>query len=156
MCASRRRLWRRRLLRRLGEGSGGPESLPLEAPPELGPGEGLPPKKVVVKDLWKGDGKEAHKGDRVKVQYYGVDWRNGFQHANSWNYEHIPVFTLGQHRLLRGLNQGIRGMKEGGAREILIPYNLVYYPNEHHVRLGPLDALIYRVYLVKVLGGSGS
>jgi peptidylprolyl isomerase len=134
----------------------GPQSLPLKSPPELEAGKGLPPKKLVVKDLWEGNGSEAHKGDQVKIQYYGVSWGSGLEHANSWRYEHIPVFTLGQRRLLRGLERGIRGMQEGGAREILIPYNLVYYPGGHHVHLSPLDALIYRVYLIKVLGGSHS
>lgn len=118
----------------------------VEAPP------GLPPKKLVVKELQKGTGTEAQKGDKVKIQYYGVDWRNSAEHANSWRYEHIPVFELGSHRLLRGLNMAIRGMREGGGREVIIPYNLVYYPGGDHRQLGPLDALIYKVYLVKVLG----
>ncbi len=124
----------------------------LASAPEIEPPTGLPPKKLVVKDLKKGTGKEAQKGDRVKIQYYGIDWGIGTEHANSWHYSHIPVFTLGEHRLLRGLNQGIRGMKEGGSREIIIPYTLVYYPGGHHAHLGPLDALVYRVYLVRVLG----
>lgn len=118
----------------------------IEVPP------GLPPKKLVVKDLQKGTGAEAKKGDEVQLQYFGVDWRDGAEHANSWHYEHIPIFTLGEHRLLRGLNMAIPGMKEGGGREVIIPYNLVYYPGGHHRPLGPLDALIYKVYLVKVIG----
>jgi peptidylprolyl isomerase len=130
---------------------GGPQSLPLKSRPQLGPGKGLPPKKLVVKDLWEGTGAEAQKGDKVQIQYYGVEWRHGLEHANSWRYSHIPVFTLGEHRILRGMNQGIRGMKEGGARDIIIPHNLVYYPGGHHIDLGILDALIYRVYLVDVL-----
>jgi peptidylprolyl isomerase len=121
------------------------------SPPEIEPGPGIPPKKLVVKDMQVGTGKEAKKGDEVKVQYYGVDWRSGVEHANSWNYTEIPVFELGSHRLLRGLNLAIPGMKEGGSREVTIPYNLVYYPGGHHRPLGPLDALIYKVYLVEVL-----
>jgi peptidylprolyl isomerase len=128
------------------------ESAIPSSPPEIPPGEGLPPKKLVVKDMHKGTGTEAKKGDEVKIQYYGVDWRYGSEHANSWRYSHIPVFTLGAHQLLRGLNRAIPGMKEGGSREVIIPYNLVYYPGGHHRPLGPLDALIYKVYLVKVLG----
>lgn len=117
----------------------------IEVPP------GLLPKKLVIKDLQKGTGAEAEKGDEVQIQYYGVDWQAGAEHANSWRYEHIPTFELGSHRLLRGLNIAIHGMKEGGSREVIIPYNLVYYPGGHHRPLGPLDALIYKVYLVKVV-----
>jgi peptidylprolyl isomerase len=122
------------------------------SPPEIKPPLGFPPKKLIIKDMVKGTGKEAKKGDRVAIQYYGVDWKLGSEHASSWRYANIPVFELGNHRLLRGLNMGIPGMKEGGSREIIIPYNLVYYPGGHHRALGPLDALVYKVYLVKDLG----
>jgi peptidylprolyl isomerase len=122
----------------------------LATQPVIGPGKGFPPKKLVIRDINEGTGVEAKKGDEVQIQYLGVNWRDGSEHSNSWRYEHIPTFTLGQHRLLRGLNMGIPGMKEGGSREIIIPYNLVYYPNLHHRALGPLDALIFKVYLVKV------
>lgn len=122
-----------------------------KSPPELEVPPGLPPKKLVIKDLHKGTGKRAEKGDRVKIQYYGIEWNTGAENANSWHYEHIPIFTLGQHHLLRGLTIGIMGMREGGSREIIIPHNLVYYPGGHHRSLGVLDALIYKVYLVTVL-----
>jgi len=123
----------------------------LATRPEIPLPKGLPPKKLVVRDLQKGTGLEAQKGDEVKIQYYGIVWGNGSEHANSWSYEHIPVFELGSHRILRGLNLAIPGMREGGSRELIVPYNLYYYPTEEKRReLGPLDALIYRVYLVKV------
>jgi peptidylprolyl isomerase len=142
-------------------GCGGDSSSPAEAhflaegairatQPDIEVPPGLPPKKLVVKDLRKGTGLEAQKGDEVQIQYYGIVWNNGAEHANSWHYEHIPVFELGSHRLLRGFNLAIPGMKEGGSREVIIPYQLVYYPNENHPPLGPLDAMIYKVYLVKV------
>jgi peptidylprolyl isomerase len=122
-----------------------PESAPsIEVP------EGLPPKKLVVKDLRQGTGAEAKKGDRVKIQYHGVTWGGGIEHANSWNYPSAPVFMLGSHRILRGFNLAIPGMREGGSREVIIPYNLVYYPGDQHGHLSLLDALIYKIYLVEV------
>jgi FKBP-type peptidyl-prolyl cis-trans isomerase len=140
-----------------GGGNGSPEASAMDSTepglrstrPEIKPPSGLPPEEFMIKDMQVGSGTKAERGDEVKIQYYGVDWR-GTEHANSWRYEHIPVFELGSHRLLRGLNRGIRGMKEGGSREIIIPYNLVYYRGGHHRHLGPLDTLIYKVYLVKV------
>src|SRR6185437_10229733 len=65
------------------DSAGGPESLPLKSRPNIEPGRGLPPKKLVVKDLWEGDGAEAERGDQIKIQYYGVHWRDGAEHANS-------------------------------------------------------------------------
>jgi peptidylprolyl isomerase len=124
----------------------------LDSPPEIEVPEGLPPKKFIVKDLQKGTGTEAKKGDNVMIQYYGVQWNDGIEHSNSWHYPHIPVFQVGSHRLLRGLNMALPGMKEGGSREVIIPHNYVYYPDVvSHIHLSRLDALIYKVYLVKVL-----
>lgn len=117
--------------------------------PEIKLPVGLPPKKLVVRDMKKGTGKEAQKGDEIEIQYYGIQWRGG-EHANSWRYERVPNFILGSHRLLHGLNIGIQGMKEGGSREIIIPSTLVYYPGIEHHHLSRLDALVYKVYLVKV------
>ena len=118
--------------------------------PQIETPVGLPPKKLIIKDMETGTGREAEKGDRVKIQYFGIDWR-GSEHANSWRYETLPVFTLGKRQLLRGLNLAAAGMKEGGSREVIIPHNLVYYPGGNHRQLGPLDALVYKVYLVDVL-----
>jgi peptidylprolyl isomerase len=120
------------------------------SPPEIKLPAGLPPKKLVIRDMEEGTGTEAKKGDSVQIQYFGVNWKEGTEHANSWRYEHIPVFDLSEHRLLRGLTITIPGMKEGGSREVIIPSNLVFYPGTPHPHLSPLEALIYKVYLVKV------
>jgi peptidylprolyl isomerase len=130
----------------------GPSSVGLRATrPPIPPPTGPPPEKLVIRDMQEGTGAEAQKGDKVKIQYYGTDWR-GNEHANSWRYSGIPVFTVGERRLLRGLNLALRGMREGGSREVHIPYNLVFYPGVRHITLTPLDGLIYKIYLVDVLG----
>lgn len=92
----------------------------------------------------------AKKGDDVSLQYYCVIWEDGLEYANSWRYSRVPTFTLGSHRLLRGLDLAIPGMREGGGREVIVPNTLVYYPGVSHPRLGRLAALICKVYLVKV------
>jgi peptidylprolyl isomerase len=135
-----------------GDGDATAKAIP-DSPPHITVPEGLPPKRFIVKDLRKGTGTEAKKGDRVMIQYYGVHWDDGTEHANSWRYSHIPIFKLGSHRLLRGLNMAIPGMREGGSREVIIPHDYLYYPSvSSHQHQGILAALIYRVYLVKVLG----
>ncbi len=127
----------------------------LASRPEITGRAGLPPKKIVIREMQKGTGVEAQKGDKVQIQYYGAQWRGGSEHSNSWRYGHIPVFEVGSHRLLHGLNVAIRGMKEGGSREVIIPANLVYYPGAPHPHLSRLDALIYKVYLVEVFKKNG-
>jgi peptidylprolyl isomerase len=126
--------------------SGIPDSKPkLEVP------AGLPPKKLVVKDLFKGAGAEAKKGDEVSLHYYCIVWEDGVEYANSWNYPRVPRFVLGKHLLFRGLNLAVPGMREGGGREVLTPSTLVYYPEVSHPPIGRLGALVCKVYLVKIL-----
>jgi FKBP-type peptidyl-prolyl cis-trans isomerase len=128
--------------------------LPLEDKPEIPVPARFPPEKLVINELQEGTGQRAQKGDRVKIQYYGIEWR-GFENANSWNYSRIPEFTLGEHRLLRGLNRALIGMREGGGAEVQIPYNYIHYPGDEHQKLVPLDALLYKVYLVTVVEKAG-
>lgn len=133
--------------------AGGAESgIPKSAPPLEIP-EGLPPKKLVVRELFKGTGREAKKGDKVGLQYYCALWGSGVEYSNSWRYSSPPTFTLGEHiRLFRGLNLAVPGMKVGGGREVLVPSTLLYYPGAPHEHVNRLSSVICKVYLVKILG----
>jgi peptidylprolyl isomerase len=119
--------------------------------PEIEIPAGLPPTKLVVKELHKGTGEKAEKGDIVKLQYRGLHWQDGIEESNSWKFSEIPSFRLGEHRLARGLNLAVPGMREGGGREVIVPDQLVFYPELNRERLGRLNALIYKVYLVDVV-----
>jgi peptidylprolyl isomerase len=126
-----------------------------DSAPEVDVPAALPPTKLVVKDLSKGTGAEAKKGDEVSLQYYCVVWKDGDQYANSWSYQRPPTFVLGSHRLLRGLNMAVPGMTEGGGREVRIPNTLLYYREMNNPPLGRLAALICKVYLVEVVDKAG-
>jgi peptidylprolyl isomerase len=128
-------------------GSGIPDSAPkVEVP------EGVPPKKLVVKDLGEGTGAAAKKGDEVALQYNCVSWDTGGEYSDSWDYGEAPTFVLGEHfRLLRGLNLAVPGMKKGGGREVLVPNTLLYYPSVTHSPTRRLDAVICKVYLVDIV-----
>jgi hypothetical protein len=126
-----------------------------DSPPEVELPPNLPPKKLVVKDLSKGSGAMAEKGDEVALQYFCIDWASGTEYSNSWKYPSPPTFVLGEHiRLQRGLNLAVPGMREGGAREVQIPSTLLYYPGVPHSHVRRLDSLLCKVYLVEVIAKS--
>ncbi len=128
------------------------QSVPIpDSPPKLEVPEALPPKKIVIEDLSEGTGKEAEKGDQVSLHYYCIIWETGAEYANSWRYPSVPIFVLGKHQLLRGLNIAVSGMKEGGAREVLIPNTLVHYPESPQPTPRRLGALICKTYLVDLI-----
>jgi len=122
------------------------------SPPKVEVPEGLPPKKLVVKELSEGTGAAAKKGDEVALQYNCISWGTETEYANSWRYQEAPRFVLGEHlRLFRGLNLAVPGMKVGGGREVTVPNTLLFYPNATHIRTSPLDAVICKVYLVDIV-----
>ena len=90
--------------------------------------KGPPPKKLVVEDLKTGSGKAARVGDEVTVEYVGVHL-DGTQYSNSWTYGGgAPTFVLGSGQLVRGFDLGIRGMKAGGRRRLIVPATLIFRP----------------------------
>lgn len=95
--------------------------------PEVVIPKGPEPKKLIIVDLKEGSGTEAKPGDEVGLRYVGVRWKGGLQ-TNSWTFPNLPFFKLGTIQLSeRGLEEGIRGMRVGGRREILIPAHRRYY-----------------------------
>jgi peptidylprolyl isomerase len=136
--------------------SGGGTESTADAPgPEIATRKGAPPKRLVVKELRAGHGAEAKGGgERVAILYVGRRWPgDGEDYSNAWTYPKTPVFDLGgppgSARLMPGLDKGVRGMKAGGRREIIVPPKLIYFPGEDGFR-GPLATLIFIVELVRV------
>jgi peptidylprolyl isomerase len=125
------------------------ESLQEEAGPKIPPHSGPPPKKLIVRDVKKGNGAEARSGDKVNIQYVGVHWR-GQSYSNSWTYKYAPGFVLDNHELSPGLDRAIRGMKVGGRREVIVPLPLIYYHDVEHLPLRPSDTLVFLIDLFKV------
>lgn len=123
-----------------------------EGPPGpslVAPEEG-PPDELVTRDLREGEGRAAKAGDEVVVNYKGIHW-DGTSYANSWTYRRPPEFELGTGRLEQGFDLGIRGMKEGGRRELRIPARLSYRPGfRPSGRLDPDASLLFIVELLEL------
>lgn len=80
-------------------------------------------------DTTEGTGPEAHKGQSVSVHYTGWLYNDGVQGAkfDSSKDRNDPfVFHLGAGMVIRGWDEGVAGMKVGGARTLIIPAELGY------------------------------
>ncbi len=121
-------------------------------PPVHVPG-GTPPTTLVTKDFKVGYGPEAKVGNDVTILYVGAHW-NGERFSNAWTYNKKPHFELGTRELLpSGLDKGVVGMRVGGRREVIVPVDLLYYPDETHPPLHPSDTLVFVVDLLGVRQG---
>jgi FKBP-type peptidyl-prolyl cis-trans isomerase FkpA len=80
-------------------------------------------------DTTVGDGAEATSGQRVTVHYTGWLYNDGTQGAkfdSSKDRRDPFVFSLGAGMVIRGWDEGVAGMKVGGARTLVIPPELGY------------------------------
>lgn len=104
--------------------------------------------KIVIDDIVIGHGTAVKEGDTVTVNYIGT-LQNGQQFDNSYKKGTPLTFTVGEGRVIAGLEQGILGMQTEGKRVLVIPSDLAYGTKG----IGPIPAnatLIFSIELLKV------
>jgi len=106
--------------------------------PEVEVPGGPLPDELVVRDLEEGSGEEVSAGDEIAVEYVGVNYKTGKEFEAVWGKPRI--FPLGTGEVIAGWEQGLKGMKVGGRRELIIPSDLAFEKG----------AVIYVVDLVDV------
>jgi FKBP-type peptidyl-prolyl cis-trans isomerase FkpA len=87
------------------------------------------PSGLQFEDTLTGSGAVASAGQDVTVHYTGWLYNNGVQGAkfDSSKDRNDPfVFSLGAGMVIRGWDEGVAGMKVGGARTLIIPPELGY------------------------------
>jgi FKBP-type peptidyl-prolyl cis-trans isomerase len=125
----------------------------LAQKPDVKVPSGPAPKKLVIKDLVTGTGAEAKDGDNLTMDYVGVLYKNGKQFDASWDRGQPFSFQLGGGQVISGWDQGIKGMKVGGRRELIIPPSMGY-GSEGSPPTIPADAtLVFVVDLKDVSAG---
>ena len=102
-----------------------------------------------------GSGPEAKSGQRVTVHYTGWLYQDGVQGAkfDSSKDRNDPfVFSLGAGMVIRGWDEGVAGMKVGGARTLIIPAALGYGARGAGGVIPPNATLKFDVELLGVSG----
>jgi FKBP-type peptidyl-prolyl cis-trans isomerase FkpA len=87
------------------------------------------PSGLQFEDTTEGTGTIAAAGQSVTVHYTGWLFEAGVQGAkfDSSRDRNDPfVFSLGAGMVIRGWDEGVAGMKVGGARTLIIPASLGY------------------------------
>jgi FKBP-type peptidyl-prolyl cis-trans isomerase len=99
------------------------------------------PSGVIYADLRPGTGEEVLEGSRVNLQWV-LRKSNGYFVDSSEVQNGVPfIFTVGDKTAaIEGLDEGIRGMRQGGTRRILIPPSLAYVQGLEDGLPGPLPA----------------
>jgi len=116
--------------------------------PEIDFPDGPAPADLEVTDIWEGDGEEAKVGRTIRVHYVGVAYSTGEEFDASWNRGEPLEFQLGIGRVIVGWDEGIRGMKVGGRRKLVIPPHMAYGDRGAGNVIGPGETLIFVCDLV--------
>ncbi len=104
--------------------------------------------KVEIQNEVFGSGAIAGAGDLVVVHYVGR-FVSGEVFDSSISRNEPFQFTLGVGQVIKGWDEGVLGMREGGRRTLIIPPELGYGMNDY----GPIpggSTLIFEVELIKV------
>lgn len=126
-----------------------PTSGPLSKKPVITVPTAPAPKHLVVKDLIPGTGQTAQPGSNITVNYVGELYNNGKEFDSSWQRNQTFSTPLSPGNVITGWVQGIKGMKVGGRRELIIPPSLAY-GNKAQGSIPANSTLIFVVDLLAV------
>jgi FKBP-type peptidyl-prolyl cis-trans isomerase FkpA len=113
-------------------------------------------KKLSVIDQRIGTGSVARVESEVELNYIGWIYdenakdHHGKQIDSSYEHGSTIVFTLGEGKVIAGWDKGIRGMRVGGKRTLLIPPNMGYGGRAVSDKVPPYSSLIFDIELVSV------
>jgi FKBP-type peptidyl-prolyl cis-trans isomerase len=113
---------------------------------------------LVKKDIVEGKGKTAEKRKGILVNYTGrlydpaAPGRKPAQFDSSEGRSTPFGFVVGAGRVIKGWDEGIPGMKEGGKRTLIIPPAMAYgEKGAGGGKIPPNATLLFEVELIKLL-----
>ena len=115
------------------------------------------PSGLQIEDTLVGGGAEARSGHDVTVHYTGWLYKDGVKGKkfDSSKDRGDPFrFELDGGMVIRGWDEGVQGMKIGGARTLIIPSELGYGARGAGSDIPPGATLIFDVELLALSGGT--
>ncbi len=103
--------------------------------------------ELEIEDQIVGEGDEAVAGQTVEVHYTG--WlTDGTKFDSSHDRDQTFSFKLGGGQVIAGWDQGVAGMKVGGARKLTIPSDMGYGERGAGGVIPPNATLVFKVELI--------
>ena len=97
----------------------------------------------------KGTGKFPQKGERIKVHYKGT-LLDGTPFDSSIERNQPFEFVLGMGQVIRGWDEGLALMQEGGKATLILPFNLAYGERAAG-QIPPFSPLVFEVELIEII-----
>ncbi|MCL5105489.1 MAG: FKBP-type peptidyl-prolyl cis-trans isomerase [Armatimonadetes bacterium] len=124
--------------------------MPVAGAPAAAPGKWVTTKSgLKYRDKKVGTGPAVKEGDTVTVNYTGkLDDGTVFDSSKKPGREPFS-FTVGEGSVIKGWDEGLRGMKVGGVRELKVPPPLGY-GDQDMGEIPPNSTLNFEVELLKI------
>lgn len=100
-----------------------------------------------ITDVQKGSGKTVVKGALILCHYRGT-LQDGSVFDSSYDHGRPFQTVIGVGRVIKGWDQGLMGMKEGGLRKLFVPSHLAYGEREKG-KIKPHSDLIFEIELLE-------
>ena len=108
------------------------------------------PTTLQITDITVGTGAAVANGDSATINYIGA-FLDGTVFDSSFSRGVPLVFTVGTGQLIKGVDQGVVGMKVGGRRLLVIPSDLAY-GSAGSGSIPPNTPLQFQIDLVSIAG----
>ncbi len=105
--------------------------------------------ELKITDTVEGTGKETSRGALLIVQYEGF-LEDGSKFDSSLDRGKPFQFVFGTGRVIKGWDQGLVGMREGGKRTLFVPSHLAYGERQIGDIIPPHSHLLFHVELLEV------
>ena len=104
--------------------------------------------ELIITDEITGTGVAAVKGALITCHYTGL-LEDGTKFDSSYDHGRPFQFVIGSGRVIKGWDQGLLGMREGGKRQLFVPAHLGYGEREKGL-IKPNSNLIFHVEMLEV------
>jgi peptidylprolyl isomerase len=105
--------------------SASPHGAEASTAPRVSVPAGPPPKKIIIEELKRGHGPPIKAGQTLTANYVGVNYRTGKPFETSWGKSTLSL-RFGTNSMVKGLEVGVKGMRVGGRRKLIVPSRLAY------------------------------
>ena len=112
-------------------------------------------KDLLMQEAKVGTGDEAKDGNTVKVHYKGT-FLDGKEFDSSHSRNQPFEFKLGAKQVIEGWDIGVRGMKVGGKRILVVPPHMAYGEKGAGGVIPPNTPLKFEVELLEVVKEKGA
>jgi FKBP-type peptidyl-prolyl cis-trans isomerase len=110
-----------------------------------------PTNELITSDLTPGSGAEVKTGSTATVNYQLVTFSDKVEKDGSFDRgQTFDVENVGQAPVIKGWNEGVVGMKEGGRRLLVVPPDKGYGQGGRGIK--PNETLVFVIDAVKVTG----